>query len=269
VVVPEPHNPHSDIVRILLTNDDGIHAPGFGLLEQIAAKLSDDVWAVAPAEEQSGAGHSLTLTRPIRLRRHDDRKFSVSGTPTDAVMMALAHVMKDSPPDLLLSGINRGANLAEDVTYSGTVSAAMEGALAGVRSVALSQVYAREGMGDTVPFAAAEAWAERVLLSLIDAPFPPATLVNVNFPALQPEAVKGIRVCRQGIRDYGRLRVVERTDPRGYPYYWFGLAPTVETPGHVTDLEVVADGYVAVTPLHLDLTHEPGLGLLTGQFGEA
>ena len=194
MVVPEPHNPHSDIVRILLTNDDGIHAPGFGLLEQIAAKLSDDVWAVAPAEEQSGAGHSLTLTRPIRLRRHDDRKFSVSGTPTDAVMMALAHVMKDSPPDLLLSGINRGANLAEDVTYSGTVSAAMEGALAGVRSIALSQAYSREGMGDTVPFAAAEAWTERVLAPLLEFETEPGSLINVNFPALQPEAVKGIRV---------------------------------------------------------------------------
>jgi 5'-nucleotidase len=254
-------------VRILLTNDDGIHAPGFAVLESIAAKLSDDVWAVAPSEEQSGAGHSLTLTRPIRLRRLGKRKFAVSGTPTDAVMMALAHIMKDNPPDLILSGVNRGANLAEDVTYSGTVSAAMEGALAGVRSVALSQVYAKEGMGDQIPFAAAEAWAERVLRPLVDAPFTPGTLVNVNFPALAPEAVKGIRVCRQGIRDYGRLRIVERTDPRGYRYYWFGLAPTVETPGHVTDLEVVADGYISVTPLFLDLTHEPGLDELTERFG--
>jgi 5'-nucleotidase len=153
-------------VRILLTNDDGIHAPGFAVLETIAARLSDDIWAVAPSEEQSGAGHSLTLSRPIRLRRHGEKRFSVSGTPTDAVMMALAHIMKDSPPDLILSGINRGANLAEDVTYSGTVSAAMEGALAGVRSIALSQAYSREGMGDTVPFAAAEAWADRVLRPL-------------------------------------------------------------------------------------------------------
>jgi 5'-nucleotidase len=256
-------------MRILLTNDDGIHAPGFAVLEAIARNLSEDVWAVAPAEEQSGAGHSLTLTRPIRLRKLGDKKFAVSGTPTDAVMMALAHIMKDGPPDLILSGINRGANLAEDVTYSGTVSAAMEGALAGIRSVALSQVYAREGLGDTVPFAAAEAWAERVLKPLMDAPFTPGTLVNVNFPAVAPEAVKGIRICRQGIRDYGRLRIVERTDPRGFRYYWFGLAPTVETPGHVTDIEVVADGYVAVTPLYLDLTHEPGLDLLAAEFGDA
>lgn len=253
-------------MRILITNDDGIHAPGFEVLERIAAKLSDDVWAVAPAEEQSGAGHSLTLTRPIRLRRHGERRFSVSGTPTDAVMMALAHVMKDNPPDLILSGVNRGANLAEDVTYSGTVSAAMEGALAGVRSVALSQVYAREGMGDTVPFAAAMGWAESVLRPLIEGDFAPGTLVNVNFPALPSDEIKGIRVCRQGIRDYGRLRIIERTDPRGYRYYWFGLAPTVETPGHATDLEAVADGYVSVTPLHLDMTFEPSMTKLSDLF---
>ena len=126
-------------MRILLTNDDGIDAPGFAVLEAIAAAMSDDVWVVAPSEEQSGTGHSLTLSRPVRLRRLGERRFAVVGTPTDAVMLAVAHVMKDSPPDLILSGVNRGANLAEDVTYSGTVSAAMEGALAGVRSIALSQ----------------------------------------------------------------------------------------------------------------------------------
>lgn len=153
-------------MRILLTNDDGIGAPGFALLERIAARFGDEVWAVAPSEEQSGAGHSLTLTRPLRLRKFGERQFAVNGTPTDAVMIALAHVMKDSPPDLILSGINRGANLAEDVTYSGTVSAAMEGALAGVPSIALSQAYARQGMGDTVPFAAAEAWAGEVIEEL-------------------------------------------------------------------------------------------------------
>jgi 5'-nucleotidase len=256
-------------MRILLTNDDGIHAPGFAVLEAIASSMSKDVWAVAPAEEQSGAGHSLTLSRPIRLRKHGSRRYSVSGTPTDAVMMALAHLMKENPPDLILSGVNRGANLAEDVTYSGTVSAAMEGALAGVRSIALSQVYAKEGLGDEVPFAAAEAWAERVIKPLVEAPFTPGTLINVNFPALAPDSVKGIRVCRQGIRDYGRLRIIERNDPRGYRYYWFGLAPTIETPGHVTDLEVVADGYIAVTPLYLDLTHEQGLDQLTSRFADS
>ena len=246
-------------MRILLTNDDGVRARGLKLLETVARRLSDDVWIVAPADEQSGAGHSLTLTRPVRLRMHDDRRFSVTGTPTDAVMLALAHIMKDHRPDIILSGINRGANLAEDVTYSGTVSAAMEGALAGVRSIALSQAYSREGMGDTVPFAAAEAWAERVLAPLVVQQCDPSILLNVNFPALKPEEVKGIRVCRQGLRDYGRLRIIQRKDPRGYDYYWFGLGPAVHTPGHSTDLEAIADGYVTVTPLHMDLTHDSSI----------
>ena len=249
-------------MRILLTNDDGVNASGLRLLETIADAFSDDVWIVAPSEERSGAGHSLTLTVPVRLRKLGERRFCVTGTPTDAVMMGLAHIMKDMRPDLILSGVNRGANLGEDVTYSGTVSAAMEGALAGIPSIALSQSYAREGMGDLVPFAAAEAWAERVLRPLIDTPMAPRTLVNVNFPALPPADVKGVRVVRQGLRDYGRLKIVQRTDTRGYDYYWFGLGPMIHTPGHATDLEAIADGYVAVTPLHLDLTHEESLGRL-------
>jgi 5'-nucleotidase len=253
-------------MRILLTNDDGVNATGLKVLEKIARLFSDDIWIVAPTEEQSGAGHSLTLTLPVRLRKLGERRFCVTGTPTDSVMMAIAHVMKDNRPDLVLSGVNRGANLGEDVTYSGTVSAAMEGALAGIPSIALSQSYAREGMGDTVPFAAAEAWAERVLRPLIETPMAPRTLVNVNFPALPPDDVRGIRVCQQGLRDYGRLQLVQRTDTRGYDYFWFGLGPMIQTPGHSTDLEAVADGYVSVTPLHLDLTHGPSLGRLAQLF---
>jgi 5'-nucleotidase len=254
-------------MRILLTNDDGVNASGLKMLERIARTFSDDIWIVAPTEEQSGAGHSLTLTRPVRLRKLGDRRYCVTGTPTDAVMMAVAQLMKDEPPDLVLSGVNRGANLGEDVTYSGTVSAAMEGAMAGIPAVALSQAYAREGMGDTVPFAAAEAWAQRVLGPIVETGMPPRTLVNVNFPALAPAAVKGIRVAPQGRHDYARLRIDKRTDPRGYDYFWFGLAPMVETPGHATDLEVVADGYIAVTPLHLDLTHQPSLARLAELYG--
>ncbi|HET9426841.1 MAG TPA: 5'/3'-nucleotidase SurE [Allosphingosinicella sp.] len=253
-------------MRILLTNDDGVRAPGLKVLEQIAAALSDDVWIVAPTEEQSGAGHSLTLTVPVRLRKLGEKRFCVTGTPTDAVMMAIAWIMKDEPPDLILSGVNRGANLGEDCTYSGTVSAAMEGALAGIPSIALSQSYAKEGMGDTVPFAAAEAWADRVLRPLIAVQMAPRTLVNVNFPALPPTEVKGIKVVRQGIRDYGRLRIDQRTDPRGYHYYWFGLGPMLHTPSHSTDLEAIADGFVSVTPLHLDLTHEGSLSELTERY---
>ena len=246
-------------MRILLTNDDGINATGLKILERIAREFSDDIWTVAPSEEQSGTGHSLTLTMPVRLRKLGERRFCVTGTPTDSVMMAIAHIMKDNPPDLILSGVNRGANLGEDVTYSGTVSAAMEGALAGIPSIALSQGYAKEGMGDSVPFAAAEAWADEVLRPLITTPMAPRTLVNVNFPALHPTQVKGIRVVQQGLRDYGRLKIVQRTDTRGYDYFWFGLGPTISTPTHSTDLEAVSDGYVSVTPLHLDLTHTPSL----------
>jgi 5'-nucleotidase len=146
------------------------------------------------------------------------------------------------------------------------VSAAMEGALAGVPSIALSQSYSREGMGDLVPFAAAEAWAEKVLAPLIGFEPAPGTLINVNFPALPPEQINGIRICRQGIRDYGRLRIVQRTDPRGYDYYWFGLGPMVQTPGHSTDLEAMDDGYVSVTPLSLDLTHDSSLETLRTRF---
>jgi 5'-nucleotidase len=253
-------------MRILLTNDDGIHAPGLEVLERIARTLSDDIWIVAPGEENSGAGHSLTLSQPVRLRKFEERRFAVSGTPTDAVMMALRKVMP-GPPDLLLSGVNRGANLGDDVTYSGTVAAAIEGALAGVRSIALSQVYAREGMGDTVPFAAAEAWGQRVLEPLLGAPFPPRTMVNVNFPPLPAGDVRGIRVVRQGFHDYARGSVVEGTDPRGYRYFWFGLHGIEHTPGHATDLEAIQDGFVSVTPLQLDLTHEASLGALAARFG--
>jgi 5'-nucleotidase len=253
-------------LRILLTNDDGIHAPGLQVLEEIAREFSDDIWVCAPSEEQSGAGHSLTLTRPVRLRKHDERHWSVTGTPTDAVTLGLRQVM-DVAPDVILSGVNRGANLADDVTYSGTVSAAIEGALAGIRAIALSQVYASEGMGDAVPFDAARAWGAKVLAPLLDVPLPRRTLVNVNFPALAADAVKGIRVVRQGFHDYSRGTVVEGRDPRGYRYYWFGLEAIEHTLDHGTDLEAIRDGYISVTPLQLDLTHHASLGELGARFG--
>jgi 5'-nucleotidase len=253
-------------MRILLTNDDGIHAPGLTVLEAIARQLSDDIWICAPAEEQSGAGHSLTLTRPVRLRQHEERRFSVSGTPTDSVTMALKKVLP-APPDLILSGVNRGANLGDDVTYSGTVSAAMEGALAGIRSIALSQVYRHEGMGDSVPFDAALAWGYKVLQPLVDAPIAPRTLINVNFPPVAADQVGGIRVVRQGFHDYARGSVVESTDPRGYQYFWFGLHGIEHTTGHNTDLEAISDNCIAVTPLQLDLTHDASLAALAQRYG--
>jgi 5'-nucleotidase len=253
-------------MRILLTNDDGINAPGLAVLESIARQLSDDIWVCAPAEEQSGAGHSLTLARPVRVRDHGDRRFSVTGTPTDAVMLAIGKLMP-ARPDIILSGVNRGANLGDDITYSGTVSAAMEGALAGIKSIALSQVYAKEGMGDAVPFSAAEVWGARVLAPLLAADMAPRTVTNINFPPIAAADVRGIRVCRQGFHDYARGSIVEGTDPRGYRYYWFGLHGIEHSPGHDTDLEAVDDGYISVTPLHLDLTHDASLAALRGAFG--
>lgn len=252
-------------MRILLTNDDGINAPGLYVLEKIAAQLSDDIWICAPSEEQSGAGHSLTLTRPVRMREHAPKRFSVTGTPTDSVTMGLRKALP-GPPDLILSGVNRGANLGDDVTYSGTVSAAMEGALAGIRSIALSQVYAGEGLGNNVSFSAAEEWGAKVLKPLLDAPFAPRTLINVNFPPVAASDVKGIRVVRQGFHDYARGSVVEGMDPRGFPYFWFGLHGIEHTLGHNTDLEAIAEGYIAVTPLQLDLTHDASMAQIASRY---
>ena len=253
-------------MRILLTNDDGIHAPGLAVLEKIARQFSDDIWICAPDEEQSGMGHALTLTRPVRLRKHGERRFSVTGTPTDAVTMGLRKVI-EAQPDVILSGVNRGANLADDITYSGTVSAAIEGALAGIRSIALSQVTSKDGAATDDTFEAARSWGAKVLGPLLDTPLPKRTLVNVNFPALPAGAIKGIRAVRQGFHDYSRGTVVEGRDPRGFQYYWFGLQAIEHTLDHGTDLEAIDEGYVSVTPLQLDLTHHASLGELGERFG--
>ena len=249
-------------MRILLTNDDGINAPGLAVLEAIAGQLSDDVWVCAPAEENSGAGHSLTLHLPVRLREHGRQRFSVTGTPTDAVNLALRKLFTDRGPDLVISGINNGENLADDVTYSGTISAAMEGALAGIPAVAMSQALRDGGHG----FAAAEAWAAQVLAPLLDLQMAKRTVVNINFPALAAAEVKGIRVVRQGFHDYARGSLVEGTDPRGRPYYWFGLHDIEHTLDHGTDLEAVNEGFIAITPLQLDLTHHASIGSLAERY---
>jgi 5'-nucleotidase len=232
------------------------------VLEAIAAELSHDVWVIAPAEEQSGAGHSLTLTVPVRLRQHGERRFSVVGTPTDSVMMALGHVMKDNRPDLVLSGVNRGANLAEDVTYSGTVSAAMEGTLYGIRSIALSQAMA--DMRTLEAFETARVWGAKVLRPLIDMDWEPGVLLNVNFPPVGPDQVTGVRVAEQGFRDLGQTAIEQRQDTRGFDYFWFGLGRESPQPGHETDLKAMRAGAVSVTPLHLDLTHYPTMDTLRG-----
>jgi len=252
-------------MRILLTNDDGIEAPGMAALVAIAAQLSDDVWTVAPAEEQSGTGHSLTLTAPIRLKQLGPKRFAVRGTPTDAVMMAVGHVMKDCPPDLLLSGVNRGPNMAEDVTYSGTVSAAMEGCLAGIRSIALSQAMGDYTVG-AEDFGAARQYGPDIVRRLAGMDWPAGVLMNVNFPA-QVTATPPVVVARQGFRDYGNIRIDARTDPRGFPYFWFGYGREMENPVAETDLHALRNGAIAVSPLHLDLTHEATMTALDATFG--
>jgi len=254
-------------MRILVTNDDGVHAPGIEILEAIARELSDDIWVVGPAEEQSGAGHSLTLVEPVRIRQLSERRFAVRGTPTDSVMLAVGVVLRDHKPDLILSGVNRGANLAEDVTYSGTVSAAMEGTLAGIRSIALSQTLGNQS-GEVEPFACARAWGASVVRALLDIEWMPGVLMNVNFPPVRPSQVRGVRITEQGLRDYGRLLIEERRDLRGAPYYWFGLGPDEKQPGHETDLKAIHESHISVTPLHLDLTHYPTIASLRAAFSD-
>ncbi|MFQ5775175.1 MAG: 5'/3'-nucleotidase SurE [Kiloniellaceae bacterium] len=248
--------------RILVTNDDGIHAPGLKVLERIARSLSREVWVVAPETEQSATSHSLTLRRPLRTRRHGRRRFSVDGTPTDCVLVAHHHIMADGPPDMVLCGINHGANLGEDVTYSGTVAAAMEAAILGVRAIAFSQM--RRGDG-SIDWKTAERFTPGIVRTLASMPWRRDLLVNVNFPPAPPEQVTGIRPCRQGRRDEGTT-VSEGVDPGGRPYLWIGDFLSDISSGHNTDLAAVMEGAISVTPLHLDLTHKATLKRLSEVF---
>lgn len=242
-------------MRILITNDDGIHAPGLAALERIAAAFTEDVWVVAPETDQSGTAHSLTLSDPLRLRQAGERRFAVTGTPTDCVIMAVRHVLP-SQPDLILSGVNRGQNVADDVTYSGTVAGAIEGTTLGIRSIALSQCFSKDSRGNP-RFATAEALGPDLIQKLLAVELPPATFLNVNFPDRAPEEVMGVEVTVQGRRNQGFMTIDPRIDGRGFPYFWIGYGghPTEAPEG--TDLRAVAEGRISVTPLHLDMTaHE-------------
>jgi 5'-nucleotidase len=242
-------------MRILLTNDDGIHAEGLACLQRIAAKLSDDVWTVAPEVEQSGASRALTLMDPLRVRRVDAKSFSVTGTPTDCVMMAIRDLVEGAKPDLVLSGVNRGQNIAEDVTMSGTVAGAIEGMALGVPSIALSQGVAHFDDGYRALFETAEEFGPGVIHRLIEIGWPTDVVLNVNFPAKPPEAVKEIVVTRQGFRDTHIRHAEKRTDMRGRDYYWMGFAAEASNPAEDTDIAALYAGKISVTPLHIDLTH--------------
>ena len=240
-------------MRILLTNDDGIEAPGLVALREIAASLSDDVWVVAPEVNHSGAGHSLSLRDPLRMRQIDERTFAVRGTPTDCVIMAVRRVLHGERPDLILSGVNMGQNLAEDVTYSGTIAAAFEGTLVGIRSIALSQsVGFREGRSPE--WGTSVRHAPALLSKLLALEWPENVLMNVNFPDREPDNVEGTKITRQGRRDQMTLGIEERHDSWGTPYYWLGFGRKLSNPAPDTDLWAIYNGYISVTPLSMNLT---------------
>ena len=242
-----PEDPH----RILIVNDDGVEAPGIKLLEEIARKISDDVWVVAPDEEKSGFSHSISMTIPVRVRVIDKRHYAVRGTPTDCALLAIHEFLGETKPTVLLSGINRGANLAEDITYSGTAAAAMEGALLGVRAIALSQVFE---IGGPLHWATAQTYAPDILRRLLACEWEPGSFVNVNFPDCPPEAVTGVAVTTQDRRQPGSFRPVRRVDERGVPYYWIKLAYENGEMQEGGDLMAISRNEVSVTPLQMDMT---------------
>jgi 5'-nucleotidase len=240
-------------MRILITNDDGIHAAGLGVLEAIARQLSDDVTVVAPESDQSGVAHSLSLNDPLRVREIGPQHFAVKGTPTDCVIMGIHRLMPAGRPDLILSGVNRGHNLAEDVTYSGTIAAAMEGTLLGIPSIALSQGYPPGG-GDQAIWDCAEGHGASLIKRLLQQGIPEGVLLNVNFPACPADEVKGVVVSVQGRRDASYLNIEERKDGRHRPYYWIGFSRQTRPPAAGTDLAAISEQKISVTPLQLDLT---------------
>jgi 5'-nucleotidase len=256
-------------MRILLTNDDGIHAEGLAVLRRIALQLSDDVWTVAPEFEQSGASRALTLADPLRVRKLDPKTFAITGTPTDCVMMAIRDLVEGQKPDLVLSGVNRGQNIAEDVTMSGTVAGAIEGMALGVPSIALSQALTRFHDEVVVHWETAEAFAAGVIQRLLEIGWPKNVIMNVNFPAVPPEKVQEIEVTRQGFRDQHIRHAEKRTDLRGRDYYWMSFNVTPQAPEGGTDVNAMYEGRLSVTPLHIDLTHRETLHALKGVLGGA
>ncbi|MFT0862048.1 5'/3'-nucleotidase SurE [Ancylobacter sp. G4_0304] len=252
-------------MRILVTNDDGIHAPGLDACANIARALSDDVWVVAPETDQSGVSHSLSLSDPLRLRQVAEKRFAVRGTPTDCVIMAVRHIMKDARPDLVLSGVNRGQNVAEDVGYSGTVAGAMEGTVLGIPSIALSQAYGFETRS-APPYTVAEHFGPGVVRELLDEGIPPGIVLNVNFPNRPIDQVKGVAITAQGRRDQDLIRIEPRADGRGNPYYWIAFEKRIFETVNGSDLHALDEGRISVTPLRLDMTDEPMMTQLARRF---
>jgi 5'-nucleotidase len=254
-------------MRILVTHDDGIHAPGLAVAEKIAREISDDVWVVAPETEQSGASHSLTLTSPLRLRKISERRYAVSGTPTDCVMMAALHVLKEHPPELILSGVNWGSNMADDVTYSGTIAGAMEGCALVIASIAMSQA-GDEETRDKIDWSPGEVHGPKLIRRLIEAGWPKGTLINLNFPGCAAAEVTGVELVPQGHYDLQSTEIEERFDARNRPYYWIGLRRRKAVPPKGSDLGAVYANAIAVTPLHMNLTDHDALEKMRQTLGQ-
>ncbi len=244
-----PHRP-----RILLTNDDGVEAPGLASLEAIAAHLSDDVWVSAPASEQSGASRKLSLTDPIMVRKLEAKRFSVDGTPSDACFLGIHDLVEGAPPELVLSGVNRGQNLADDVTVSGTIAAAMQAMKMGVPAIALSQTLENYTHGGNTPFAAAEAHGPELVRKLISIGWPKDVVLNVNFPPCEPQDVAGVHVTSHGERDQWSMHADRRRDLRGRTYYWLGFQGGLSNTTKGEDLYAIYNNFISVTPLRLELT---------------
>jgi 5'-nucleotidase len=244
-------------LRILITNDDGIHSPGLEVCAEIARGLTDDVWVVAPETDQSGVSHSLSLNDPLRLRQIEEKRFAVKGTPTDCVVMGVRHILHGNPPDLVLSGVNRGRNVAEDVSYSGTIAGAIEGTILGFPSFALSLSFSaatrQQPHWDTCVH-----FGPDLIRQVMAQEIPKNVLINVNFPDCGISEVKGIGVAAQGNRGPELLKVDARHDGRGNPYFWVAYDRRERPPGGKgTDLAALADNRISVTPLRLDMTDEP------------
>jgi 5'-nucleotidase len=233
-------------ICILVTNDDGVQAEGLRRLRRAVSGLGRVV-VVAPERQQSGASHALTLSDPLRSNEVEKDVIAVDGTPTDCVLLAMRGLL-ETRPSLLVSGMNHGPNLGDDVTYSGTVAAAFEGTLLGLPSIAISV-----SSWEECQFDAAERFATTIAKSVLENGLPEGTLLNVNVPSIPPEEVKGVKVTKLGKRVY-RDAVVKKTDPRGRAYYWIGGQPPIWCEGEETDFEAVEHGMISVTPLQLDLT---------------
>lgn len=256
-------------MRILCTNDDGIHATGLAVLEKIACAFSDDVWVIAPEQEQSGASRALTLTAPIRVRQVSEKRFAVSGTPTDCVLLGIEHLIEGQTPDLVLSGVNRGQNIAEDVTFSGTIAGAMQGMQLGIPAIALSQARGLRGEEAAIPWETAETYGPGIVGQLLKHGWPKDVLINVNFPDAPPADVHAVEATFQGRRDQHIVYADKRTDPRGGVYFWLGFHGKRSDPPQGSDIRAIYENRISVTPLHIDLTHMETIHALKGVLGGA